>query len=106
MRVEGARFLPVVIAFPEEEGREECWGRVLSVQAASARLLSRFRLQRGEPLFLSFDAAGEVFDRLPAVIMSVRRDADGWFVAEARFPRAEDRVRLGRLLARVLAAST
>lgn len=105
MRVQAARFLPVVIAFPEEEGREECWGRLLSVQAGAARLLSRFRLRRGEPLLLSFDAAGELFDRLPAAVGSVRRDADGWFLAEVRFPEASDRVRLGRWLTRILAAS-
>lgn len=104
MKVRGASFLPLLIAFPEAEGRLETWGRLLDLGALSARILTQTRLAVRGSLRLSFRLRGEEFDSLPAVVERVETDEDGYCRCEVRFAEERDRLRLGRVL-RVLLAS-
>ncbi len=104
MKTQGASLLPLLIAFPEAEGRLESWGKILDLGALSARILTQSRLSAREPLLLSFRLRGEDFDSLPAVVERSEIDEDGYTRCEVRFTLEADRLRLGRVL-RVLLAS-
>lgn len=105
MRVSASRFIPVMLVFAESEARADAWGRFLELQANRARLMTRVRLEKGDRMSLSFELPGEAFEGIAAEILRSDLDDDGYYVCVAHFPRKDDRVRLGRRLQRLLAAS-
>ena len=105
MRVDAARFVPAIFDFPEEEARRTCWGRFLELAANRARLITMVRLARGDRIRVSFDLPQGNLQGLEAKVGRVRRDADGYFVGELRFPSGTQRQLLGRALARIFSAS-
>ncbi|MFH2202390.1 MAG: hypothetical protein ABIJ96_04705 [Elusimicrobiota bacterium] len=105
MKVNAARFIPVLVAFPEAEARQESWGRFLELQSNRARLITRTRMEKGDVLILTFDLPGEAFAGVDAEVARAAADEDGYYVCTVLFPEEEQRVRLGRTLQRILAAS-
>ena len=104
MRAGSPRWVPAAFGFPPEQARRECWGRLVELSASGARLASLTRLRGGDSLTLRFELPDGGVEGLRAAVVRARRDADGYWFADLRFPEARDRVRLGRSLSRVLAA--
>ena len=104
MRVHSKFFLPVLIGFPESEGRLECWGRILDLGALGARIATTAQLASREPLHLSFELHGESFAGLTGSVVRSGLDEDGYCRSEVRFASPGDRLRLGRVLRGLLAS--
>lgn len=96
------RHLPVSLQFPDGDGRPEAWGRFLRLAANGAELATTSRLDKGDVLRLGFEVQGERFELARAELLSAWKDADGYFVAEARFLDEDVRGRLGRALVSLL----
>ncbi|MFA6092004.1 MAG: hypothetical protein WCU88_05220 [Elusimicrobiota bacterium] len=100
-----ARRVPLVLHFPERDGRNDGWGRFLELAADGARAATLTRLTKGDCLRVSFEAAGEKVELLRADVESVQRDLDGYFVAELRFLDEETRGRLAKAFLSLSASS-
>ncbi|MEK9146456.1 MAG: hypothetical protein AAB339_12690 [Elusimicrobiota bacterium] len=104
MRAAGSSLVPLLLEFPESDGRPQSWGRFLELAATGGRMISQTRLSRGDGLRVSFSLPGESVSGLRADVLRARRDADGYFEAELRFLDEAVKVRLGRALTRLLAS--
>lgn len=93
-----------VLHFPDRDGRPEGWGRLLRLAANGADIATLSKLVRGDALRLSFEVQGESFELVRADLLRVWRDADGYFVGEARFLDEEMKARLAKALLDLLAA--
>lgn len=98
MKLISSQLIPARFSYPELESRQEGWGRLTHLSARGARLLTRFRLVKGERLLLSFDLGGEELIEIVSAVASVDSDPDGYFVAELRFPAEDSRLSIGRVL--------
>jgi hypothetical protein len=92
------RDLPVALAFDPAAGRQDAWGRLESLSALGARLLTLSRVEKRERLLLSFELNGERFDALDASVSHVEQDPDGYSVIEADFVSPLVRRRLSAAL--------
>ncbi|HBL18404.1 MAG: hypothetical protein A2X36_14465 [Elusimicrobia bacterium GWA2_69_24] len=104
MRVDSARFIPVLIRFADGEV-EDSWGRFIELGPGGGRLITRRRVRDADPLLLSFDLPGERLEGLPARVRRSWTDADGYCVASFGFPDAEVKEKLGRILRRILSTA-
>lgn len=77
------------------------WGRLVSLAADRAVLLSRFEFPEGKVVALTFDLGGAVFREVRARITAAARDADGYYDYELVFT---DRAQSDLLRAAVLRA--
>ncbi|MEI8192218.1 MAG: hypothetical protein WCI75_21135 [candidate division NC10 bacterium] len=93
-----APHVPVSIHFPDADGRPESWGRFVRLAANGAELATLSRLKKGDTLRLRFDVQDSGFELARADLLSVWRDADGYFVGEVRFLDSEVKARLARVL--------
>ncbi|MBI5244942.1 MAG: hypothetical protein HY922_14845 [Elusimicrobia bacterium] len=93
-----APHVPAALHFPDHDGRPEGWGRLLRLAANSAEIATLSKLVKGDTLRLSFEVQGESFELARADIQRVWRDADGYFVGEARFLDEEMKARLAKAL--------
>ncbi|MCX5788783.1 MAG: hypothetical protein NTX64_09815 [Elusimicrobia bacterium] len=98
MKATAPRTTPVRFTFEAEEGREDGWGRFERLHPLGGRVLTRFRLEPGDRLLLTFDAAGESFEDVPAKVELSRLDEDGYRVAEVRLADEVEAHRLGAAL--------
>lgn len=98
MKLAQSRYTPVLFAFPPEEGREEGWGRFERLHPRGGRLLTRFRLEPADRVFLSFAAAGERFEAVAAKVERSEIDEDGYRVADVRLADETAAHRLGAAL--------
>lgn len=96
--IKAPRLIPALVAFPETAARSDAWGRLLELSPVSARLLTRAVLTRRDRIFLSFDAADEHFEALPAQVSFVEADADGYYAARLDFMDEPAKRRLSKLL--------
>ncbi|MBI5202125.1 MAG: hypothetical protein HY925_11105 [Elusimicrobia bacterium] len=94
MKVRVPREVPVMFAFDAAESRADGWGRWTRLHPRGGRVSTRFRLEPGDRVFVSFEAAGEAFDEVLAKVERAGRDADGYFEADVRL---EDEVNVHRL---------
>lgn len=97
-----ARLVAVVIGFSEADARESGWGRFGELSAADARLTTTSELKRHDRLFLTFEAAGEKFKSLPALVTHAEIDGEGSVSAEIRFTDEVEKRRLSRTLLDIL----
>ncbi|MBI3552183.1 MAG: hypothetical protein HY077_06670 [Elusimicrobia bacterium] len=100
-RARGAQ-APVLLRFPPESGRVEGWGRLEELCAASAVVSTQTRLSRHERVLLSFVLADERFRDLPAEVVWVESDGDGFVSAEVRLRDEVERRRLAKTLLELL----
>lgn len=98
MRVVSARHVPVRFAFEAAESREEGWGRLERLHPLGGRVITRFRLEEGDRVFLAFEAAGESFSGAPAKVERSSRDEDGYYLADVRLQDEVEARRLGAAL--------
>ena len=105
MRTYGNRHVPVRFAFDEGEGRQDGWGRFMELAAMEARLSTRFRLEKGDRVFLDFELPGERFVGVPAEVTRSGKDEDGYTLARIGFHDEVCRVRLARALHGLLSRS-
>lgn len=105
MRVNSARFIPVLLSFPEVEGRVEALGRILELRSTGGRIITRTRVESGAELKLSFELPGEAFAGLDVAVVRSAADSDGYHVLEFRLTGEEGKVRLGRALRSILTRS-
>ena len=96
------RDLPAQLAFEPALSRPDAWGRLESLSAAGARLLTLARVERGERVLLSFEVNGERFDALDARVAHRELDPDGYSLVELDFTRPTERRRLSGALLDVL----
>lgn len=94
MRVQHPLAVPVKFVFEAAESREDGWGRLLRLHPRGGRVSTRFRLEPGDRVFLSFEAAGEAFDEVRSKVERAERDEDGYFSADIRL---QDEVHVRRL---------
>lgn len=93
-----AQFLPVLLSFPPESARQDAWGRLIRLTAGGAELSTGACLVAGETTLLSFELAGERFERVIANVAHAEDDADGYRLAELRFQDESQRRRLAKSL--------
>ena len=98
-----ARRVPAKLEFAQTAARLEGWGWLSELAASGARLVSAAELRRDERLLLSFELAGEPFEKLSSRVRWVERDEDGYWDAELSFTDEVARRRLARRLLEVLA---
>ena len=90
---------PVVLRFPEEDARQDCWGRLERVSGTDAVLTTRARLSRGDRVLLDFELGPESFQGVAAAVHDAQADADGYTEAELRLT---DEVQKRKLAAALL----
>ncbi|PCI40006.1 MAG: hypothetical protein COB53_02175 [Elusimicrobia bacterium] len=104
MRVDAARFVPVLILFADDASRAETWGRLLSLSPEGARLICRAPISDGSLLLLEFEVFGDAFKGIEAAVTGVSIDPDGYSVAVLNFKKTTDRLVIGRAVRRVVAS--
>ncbi|MBI4425239.1 MAG: hypothetical protein HY554_16030 [Elusimicrobia bacterium] len=104
MRLHGPRYVPARYWFEAAESRLDGWGRFERLHALGGRLVTRFRLEAGDRVFLAFELRGETFSGLPARVERAQRDLDGYFLADLRLLDEVEARRLGRLIRGLAAA--
>lgn len=106
MRLESPRPLPALFELPDEPERQECWGRLLALDAVGATLLCQARVDRGARLRLRFDLpGGERIERLEGDARTVKRDYDGYCEVRLLWRVCPEREKLGRALLRIFVSS-
>ena len=98
MRLALPRCTPVRFGFDDHDGREEGWGRFERLHPMGGRLITRFRVEPADRLFLTFDAAGESFEGVPARVERADVDEDGYRMVEVRLADEVEARRLGAAL--------
>ena len=104
MRVDAARFVPVLILFADDASRAETWGRLLSLSPEGARLICRAPIPDGMLLMLEFEVFGDAFKGIEATVSDSGLDPDGYTIAVLNFGRTADRLAIGRVVRRVVAS--
>lgn len=105
MRVVSPKLVPARFAFEAAESRQDGWGRFERLHPMGGKLLSRFRLEEGDRLFVSFEVAGEGFEDVPAKVERSAQDEDGYFLADLRLQDEVEARRLGAALRGIVAKS-
>lgn len=82
MKASGPKHVPVRFAFEAAEARAEGWGRFDRVHPLGGRIVTASRLEEGDRLFVTFEAAGEAFAEIRAKVERSTVDEDGYFLAE------------------------
>ncbi len=98
MKRAAAQDAPVALRFAPELARADGWGRLTELTATSAGVSTMTKISRREKIFLSFELAGERFRDLPAEVLWVETDADGYNAAELRFLDQVESRRLSTVL--------
>jgi len=104
VRVDAARFIPVLIQFGDDPTRVETWGRLLSLAPEGARLICRAPLVDGALLLLEFEVFGDPFNRIEAIVSGAKLDPDGYTTATLGFQKTDDRVAVGRVVRRIVSS--
>ncbi|MBI4678379.1 MAG: hypothetical protein HY748_12435 [Elusimicrobia bacterium] len=94
--------VPVVVSFAETSAKKDCWGRLLALAPSGARLSTRFRVERGERVFLSLRIADEEFQGIAALATRVDKDREGYALAELKFTDELQKRRLAKVLLDIL----
>lgn len=102
MRRSAAR-VPAKLEFESAAARLDAWGWLSELAASGARLLSAAELRRDELVLVTFELAGEPFEKLSSRVRWISRDEDGYWDAELLFTDEITRRRLARRLLEVLA---
>jgi hypothetical protein len=105
MTKSAAQRIPVMMTFPAELARQDCWGRINELSAAGGILSTLVVLKRTEKVFLSFEIFGERFENIPGEVTDSDFDDDGYCRAEILWTDHLDRRRLARVLIDVLSRS-
>lgn len=106
MRLESPRPLPALFELPDEPERQECWGRLLALDAHGATLLCQARVDKGARLRLRFDLpGGERLERLEGDARAVKRDYDGYSEVRLLWRLSPEKERLGRALLHIFVSS-
>lgn len=98
MKIPSIKQLPVRFSHAGPEARADGWGRFTRFSANRAELLTRFRIERGDRLLLSFELHGERFHERAAQVIRASTDMDGYYGAQLRFQSVTTQVKLGRVL--------
>ena len=98
MTAKSSSLIAVVISFSEGSVQESGWGRFLELAGTGARLTTRSELKRHETVFLTFEAAGEKFKGLPALVTHAEIDGEGSVLAEICFTDEVEKRRLSKTL--------
>ena len=96
-----AKEIPVLIAFAESS-LEMSWGRIDSLSAVGARILTRAKVRRADELFLSFELGGDSYHEIPAETLYVESDLDGYRLLDLKFKDEVAQRRLAKTLLDVL----
>jgi len=105
MKDRSPKLLPVRFSYPEAQSRKDGWGRLTRLSAVGGELLTRFQVERGQRLALTFDLVGERFEDLPAEVTAAAQDVDGYCAARLKFTDERTALRLERALRDILARS-
>ncbi|MBI5883524.1 MAG: PilZ domain-containing protein [Elusimicrobia bacterium] len=97
------RLVPAMVSFAETASRQDCWGMLDALAPGGAMLSTRFKVERGERLFLTMRLGEEEFSRIAALAAAVRTDRDGYRLAELRFTDEVQKRRLAKVLLDLLA---
>ena len=105
MTLGSARPVPVLFEFPDDPGRQECWGRFAELRSDGAVLASAAPVDKGARLRLRFDLpGGDSVSGLEGDVLRSRRDGDGYCEAVLVWRLCAARLKLNRALNRLFAA--